>query len=190
MTSESAALAQPSQTPSAFVTTVAWIFIVLAGFTTLISVLQNVMINFAFPLNEMRSATADTGKGPPTPWFVKMMIENIRLFFFFFLVVCTLTLVSSIGLLKRKNWARVTFIAMMSLGIVWNLGGMMMPLFMMDSFSSMPSDAPSDFGNQFDIMTKVMIGVSVVIGITFSGLFAWIIKRLISPEIRREFKEG
>ncbi len=48
---------EPSpQTRSDFVTTLAWIFIALAGFAVFISLLQNIMLNFFFPLDKMTSA--------------------------------------------------------------------------------------------------------------------------------------
>jgi hypothetical protein len=38
-------------------------------------------------------------------------------------------------------------------------------------------------------MTKVMLVFTTVISVAFSILFGWIIKRLVSTEIRREFVE-
>jgi hypothetical protein len=42
---------------------------------------------------------------------------------------------------------------------------------------------------QFDAMFKVMVAVNVVITLAFTALYAWLVKRLVSPEIRREFHE-
>jgi HAMP domain-containing protein len=36
-------------------------------------------------------------------------------------------------------------------------------------------------------MWKIMTAFTVVIGLAFAGLFAWIIMRLVSQDIRREF---
>ena len=41
---------------SAFVTVLAWAFIVLSGLGTAISALQNVMVYFLFPLAQLRAA--------------------------------------------------------------------------------------------------------------------------------------
>jgi hypothetical protein len=47
----------PHRHGSTFVTVVAWIFIVIAGFTTVISVLQNIMLNMIFPIGEINMAS-------------------------------------------------------------------------------------------------------------------------------------
>jgi len=127
--------------------------------------------------------------GPPIPPFAKFMVEHGHLFFVAFLIISALTLASSIGLLKRMNWARLIFIAIMILGIVWNLGGMLIPFLLFPAVPPVPDHAPPGFGDQFEIMTKVMTGFGVVIALAFSALFGWIIKRLVSPEIRREFSK-
>lgn len=44
------------QKKSTFVNVLAWIFIALAGFSTLISILQNIMISAMFSIDEMNKA--------------------------------------------------------------------------------------------------------------------------------------
>ena len=175
-----AATATPRST---FVTAVAWVFIVLAGFATLIAILQNVMIALMFPPEAIGEAANDTN----APAFARFMFSHPQVFFGAFLAVSAIALVSAIGLLKRRNWARLIFICIMALGIVWNLGGLLWMYFMFPSMPQMPANAPSDFGDHFDVMWKVMMGFSVVIALAFAGLFGWIIKRLVSLEIKREF---
>jgi hypothetical protein len=175
--------AVPQQPRSSFVTALAWVFIALAGFTTLIAILQNVMIAVMFPADfggEVRG-TSDM------PAFFRIFFSYPRVFFGAFLVVSAATLISAIGLLRRKNWARLLFIAVMVLGILWNLGGFVLMLSMTSSMPAVPDSGPPGFRDGFDIMWKVMLAFSIVIGLAFLGLFGWIIKRLMSHEIRREF---
>src|SRR6476620_2610152 len=108
---------------STFVTVLAWIFIFLAGFATLVSILQNAMVNFMFPAGEMDAAFEQVGSSERLPGFVTFMLRNMRLVFVFFLLVCVASLASSIGLLLRRGWARIAFIAIMILGVAWNLAG-------------------------------------------------------------------
>ena len=172
---------------SGFVTGLAWTFIVLAGFATFISLLQNIMISLMFSVEEMRAAMREAGKSQPMPAFFGFVFENFRLFFGLFFAVCVLTLVSSIGLLKRKNWARLIFIGIMALGVLWNLAGAVIPFFMFSSFPPIPESAPGDFRDSFELMTKIMMGFMVVLAVVFAALFGWIVKRLLSDDIRREF---
>jgi hypothetical protein len=179
----------PSAAPprSTFVTALAWIFIVLAGFATLISVLQNIMVTVMFPVAEMQAAADQAKKTERMPWFAAFMIQNMRLFFFAFLMLSTATVVSAIGLLKRRNWARLLFVALMSFGILWNVAGVVLSFVFFSSMPPVPSTAPNGFADQFELMSKVMIGFNILLAAGFTVLFGWIIKRLTSNEIRHEF---
>ena len=169
---------------SSFVTALAWVFIVLGGFATLIATLQNIMLSIMMPGG--MPPIEPQGKGQDIPAFARFMFDNFRLFFAGFLVLSAVTLVSAIGLLKRMNWARLTFVGLMSFGILWNIAGVVLTFFM---FSSMPlpENAPADFREQHELISKIMTAFTLLMAIAFSALFAWIIKRLLSDDIRREF---
>ena len=168
---------------STFVTVLAWIFIVLAGFSTFISILQNIMITLMFPMEEMQAGLNGPEARENMPAFFYFMFSNIRLFFFGFLVVTSTTLIASIGLLMRKNWARMLFIGVMSLGIVWNIVGVVLQQFMMSSMLDMPN-VP---GPDFEIFIIVIRVFTFLMALGMSILFGWIIKRLLSPAIKQEF---
>ncbi|MCW5574877.1 MAG: hypothetical protein KIT13_02165 [Burkholderiales bacterium] len=171
---------------SGLITGLAWTFIVLAGFATLISLLQNILITLMFPAEEMRAAMREVQKSQPMPAFAEFVLENIRLFLGLFFVVCAVTLVSSIGLLMRKNWARLIFVGLMVLGVLWNLMGAALPFLMFSSFS-MLEGAPGDFQESFKVMATIMAVFAFLVAMVFSALFLWIAKRLLSDDVRREF---
>jgi hypothetical protein len=127
---------------SSFVTGLAWIFIVLAGLGTLISVLQNVAFNLMLSSKEILDAMRQARGAPGMPPFAFFMFDHIRLLAAVFLVVSTAMLVSAIGLLKRMNWARIVFVGWMMLGAAWNLAGPFIPCFMASSLTSMPHAVP------------------------------------------------
>jgi hypothetical protein len=169
---------------SSFVTVVAWIFIVLAGLTTFISLLQNVMIGFMLPLDDVHLRT---GMREMPPFFV-FLLNHVRWFFLGFLLVSATTLASAIGLLLRRNWARLVFIAILALGIVWNIGGIALQQMMLSSMQMpMPPNAPQDFADGFNVMSKVIVVFGALMAIGFSVLYGWIIRKLVSPAIRAEF---
>lgn len=174
---------------STFVTVLAWIFIVLSGFATMIAVLQNIMMALVFPMAQIQAETAKASEQGHMPWFASFMFGHIHWFFLFFLVVCACMLAASIGLLKRRNWARILFIALMALGIAWNVGGL---IFMFFAFSSFFADMPvppdqAAAARNFEVMWKVMFGFNLLMVAGFAWLFGWIIKRLTSGDVRREF---
>jgi hypothetical protein len=173
---------------SSFVTALAWVFIVLSGFATLIAVAQNVMINTMFPVDQMEAAMHSAKTQQDIPPIAKFMTSHFRLFFGAFLALSVVTLVSSISLLKRKNWARLIFISLMGLGIVWNIGGLFLQQAMFSTMPPPPTTAPPEFQNQFNSMAQTMMIFSAIMAIGFSVLFAWIIKRLASQKVREEFE--
>jgi hypothetical protein len=163
---------------STFVTVVAWIFIVGSGFTTLVSLMQNVMFHVMFKKEEFSQATQDM---PPTASF---MFENMQLIVMAFLLVCIVMLASSIGLLKRKNWARLVFIVLLSLGIAWSLGSILLQTLFLSSIPEVPQGPQFE---EFQTMRLIMQWFTAIIGIGVTVLFAWIIKKLISGPIKQEF---
>ena len=173
---------------STFVTVLAWIFIILAGFSTLISALQNVMLSYMIPMDQMNQVLSDPDAQEHIPIFARYVFSNFRVIFLGFFFMSAITLISAIGLLKRKNWARIIFVVIMSLGILWNVFG----LFMQHSmFNSMPAEIQSELGDSpFGAMMTIMKVFSYIMAIGFCALFAWIIKKLVSVRIKAEFRKS
>ena len=171
---------------STFVSVVAWIFIALSGFATLISMLQNIMVWTMFTRPEM--AEAMLAPPPGAPPFAAFLLAHFQWFFLAFLLVCATTLVSSIGLLKRMNRARMVFVGLMLLGIVWNMGGLVVQFGMFDEMRRQFADVPKAAGaSDMRAFMMAIEVVSVLFAIGFSVLFGWIAIRLLSREIRAEF---
>jgi hypothetical protein len=177
-----------STTPprSTFVTVLAWIFIVMSGMGTLVSLLQNVMIHLV-----LRDAALDQAlQAAPenVPAAMVFLAGHARLIFFGFLLGTLFTLASSIGLLRRCNWARWCFIGVMGLGIAWQLAGLAiqssMFATMREQFALGAQMGGPDLG--------AMIAVIAVIGAIFATgmivLHAWLILRLVSPRVAAEFR--
>jgi hypothetical protein len=77
------------------------------------------LISPKFRMDKILQTPELASKIPP---FHRFMLSHVQLFMPAMLVIFAVTLVSAIGLLKRKNWARIVFIALMSLGIAYSLG--------------------------------------------------------------------
>lgn len=169
---------------STFVSVLAWIFIILGGFVTLISLLQNIMIAVMFPVEEMNRTFNDPQFQEQTPFFFRLIFSNIRLFFFSFLIISGTTVVSAIGLLKRKNWARIIFILVMGLGIGWNVLSLVIHTSM---FSTMPDIPPEAVNGEFITMMTIMKVFMFILAMGLSYLCLWIIYKLTTPDIKAEF---
>lgn len=171
---------------STFVTVLAWIFIVLGGFATLIGAMQNVMIFLLFPQAEMNQALNADPAAQQLPAIARFMFSNFEFLFLGFFLVALLTFISAIGLLKRRNWARRVFIGILCMGIAWNVGGYILQQSMMTTFNP-PAEAPPDFAANFETMFAVMRVITGIVALAFTALFTWLIWRLMSPRIKAEF---
>lgn len=163
---------------STFVTVLAWIFIVGAGFVSLISIMQVIMVSTMFSGDEFSSMPEDA------PATAKFMSKYFQLFVYGFCALALFTFISSVALLKRKNWARVAFIVILSLGIIWQVGGLIMQFAM---FSDMPGPPTGEGFEDFERMSNIIRWFSFVIAIAISGLFLWVIKKLATQPVIGEF---
>ena len=168
---------------SGFITGLAWSFIVLAGFSVLIAILQYVMLSL-LPMDEIFTAMKAEQGVPPVLYFLFEHFRAIAAVIFIFSVVA---IVASVGLLMRRNWARLLFLAMMIVIIVSHLGGLLMPFYISTWLPSVPQDMPAEFGNFFDMMMKVSMVFGALVTLITIGFCAWVMKRLMSEEIRKEF---
>ncbi|GHU29054.1 hypothetical protein AGMMS50256_13000 [Betaproteobacteria bacterium] len=176
-----------AQQHSTFVTVVAWIFIVLSGFGTIIAFLQNIMVWTMFRNPEVGQAM----QAPPQvsmPSAITFMLNHFDLFVLAFLLIAVFTLTSSIGLLKRKNWARLSFVGIMVLGILWNLGGLVVQFSMFSSIQREFSIESMHDGQDMQIFFVGIAVVSVLFAVGSSVLFGWIAKRLTSSAVVAEFR--
>lgn len=171
---------------SRFVTVLAWIFIAFSGFGTFISVLQNIMIQTVFNNPELDKAFHSSP--PDVPPFALFMIGHMQLFFLAFLLFSVFMLVSSIGLLRRWNWARLCFIGLMVLTIVWQLVGLGIQFSMFSSIREQISSASAQGGPNMGAFVIAIGVVSILFALGFSVLFGWIVKKLMSAPIAAEFR--
>lgn len=170
---------------STFVTVVAWIFIALSGLGTVISILQNIMVQTVFRSPEISQAMQAPPPGASP--FAAFMAAHFQWFFFALLLVSAFMLASSIGLLKRRNWARLSFICLLSLAILWQVGGLALQFSTFSSMREQFSAAAVHGGPDMAPFFIAIAAVSVLFAVGFSVLFSWIIKRLLSPAVTAEF---
>jgi hypothetical protein len=179
---------------STFVTVVAWIFIALSSFGTIMSISQNIMIQIMLRGRDMSHAALALPPGAPP--FVALIFANIQWFFLAVLLIMVLALVSSIGLLRRLNWARLCFIGLMALAIAWQILGLVIQLAVFSSMKALFSNVTAQ-GNPnvtvqgtLDMTMFIVVAImSVLFALGLSTIFGWIIKKLLSAPITAEFRE-
>ena len=172
---------------STFVTVLAWIGIVFTGFGTFISAVEGIMFHFIFPKIPMDQILNENNSSVQLPAISKFMFTHYDLFFVSMFLLSLFALIASIALLKRKNWARIIYIVLLALGIVWNMVSLVFQS-MMKQQVPIPPDTPEAFRSQMQTMMTVMSVVSIVILVLLTVLYGWMLWKLRSPQIVREFK--
>lgn len=171
---------------STFVYDLAKIFIILAGLCVFVGIFQVSM----FPkmsLEVVRDAHREVGLWSPLSAFP---FDNLRPLVFANLVMMTAILIAAIGLLKRKNWARIAFIWIMALGILFCWGSLAFPFVFPSFFPPLPENTPADVQYRFDHTRNSMTAAWAVMAVGLTVLFGWIIKKLVSRDIKAEFGVG
>lgn len=169
---------------SLFVTTTAWIFIVLAALTSASALVQNAAVASLMP--GLHLAT----DRHPLPLFTGLLLGYLPWVVGTGLVMSLATLASAIGLLVRLDWARRSFIALLVVAIIANLLGLWLQHEVVQSVVNntlssvaIPPQAMGVFGG-FVTAARVMAVLMTLVGCSLLG---WIIRRLMSPTVRQEF---
>ncbi|HEU4665741.1 MAG TPA: hypothetical protein VFS55_17060 [Dokdonella sp.] len=171
-------------TRSTFVTVVAWIFIVLSGFGTFVCALQNIIVALLSSKPEFAEAMhAPVPAG--TPPFAAFVFGHLHLFLLAMLLVTALTLASAIGLLLRRNWARLTFVGLMALGMIWSIASVVLQWFMLAPMRE--QFGASHRAPDMSAFVVAISALSAAFAIGFACFYGWIAKRLLSREIAMEF---
>jgi hypothetical protein len=165
---------------SLFVTSVAWLFILLGVMASGWALLQNAMLVSLLPpasaVGLVPALPADSMLVSYMPWVVNTGF-----------VMSIATLVSAIGLLRRLNWARRSFIGLLAVAIVANLLGLWLQQEMMQTVvSSMLGNValPSHVFGGFVTAGRVM---AVVMTLGACALLAGMIRGLMTDRVRQEF---
>jgi hypothetical protein len=177
-------MTDPSHTPDQnnFVTTLAWVIIVLAGIATVMLTAQNLFMHFIFAPGELeRLMGAQQGMSGDAPVH-RFMAENFRLLMVIPLLFAALALIGAIGLLGRRPWGYGLIIVMMAVGVLWNGAAVVLHLMTIMGVGGLPGPVlrPGMFGGGFQMLVSALL----------IPVFVWIIVRLRAPEIRKEFGLG
>jgi hypothetical protein len=164
---------------STFVTLLAWVSILLTGLMTLVTLFQNLMF---WTLVRPEGWEPDPSALELQPRFVTWIAGHLEVWFAFGLVVSVLGLIASVGLLRRRSWARRLYLGLLVVGTALVLAGVVALLF---SFPAEVEDVEvSPLAGQ--LWNLALIGMTAATG----ALYVWLAWRLTRPAIRAEFERA
>lgn len=180
---------EPASPRSLFVTIVAGVFIALSGLALAAAVAQYRIFTMEPYRGTMDRALQDSTFASVAPPAWRFLVANYRTLALAGLAASTATLLASVGLLRRRNWARILFVGLLTLGIA----AMVASLFLRDAMipdltavmarDSTLHQARGDLAAAFRAMRTVFAGLALGI----AGAFGWLIARFVSPGVRAEF---
>lgn len=94
-------------------------------------------------------------------------------------------LVSSIALLKRKNWGRVSIVALLCLTLFSILGSSIASMFNSPEFIGPHTQTQA--ADEFDQLFTIFYFVNLALMFVVSGILGWIAYRLCTRTIRGQF---
>jgi hypothetical protein len=163
-----------------FVTVLAWVLIVYTGFGVVASLMQNAMVSLVIP-----ALSLEMSEGEPR---AHGFLTGIRVIAASILCLVSFLLFASWSLLKRRNWARKTFVVVFVLGIVWSGVALLGLAFGVGVFNLLPSPPGSpEFPPGALTGIRVMIAMSAIVVAGLGLLFFWLVRRLRAPDVRAEF---
>lgn len=172
---------------SGFISGLAWVFIVLGAFSTVVALFQSLLLAAVLPSERLQALLHRPDVREALPDYALWVFQHVQLLAGASLLFSVFMLVAAIALLKRRRWARWTFVVFMVLSAVTHFVGAWLILTV-----PMPVSVDVAPGGReaFEMMRgvfSVMRVVAAVLGVVFGIGFAWLARRLLSREVGREF---
>lgn len=169
---------------SRFVTSIAWVFIVLSGVAALSALVRHA------GLAALPEQIALAGAPLPQPLLTGWLLSGLPKVLAAGGVMSVAMLAAAIGLLLRLEWARRGFIVLLVLAIAANLLGLWLQQALMRSLvdatlqQAVLTPQVADVFGGFVVAARSM---AVLLTLGGCGLLGWIAWRLSQPPIRQEF---
>jgi len=167
---------------SEFVSIVAWVFIVLAAisFTSGGSaVVRALVATYDAPENE--SASVDYPMGSFLGWGLEVTPPRFQILYALWTLLSLLVLVTSVGLARRRHWARRAFIFWMGVGALLTALGTVNSIWALFAIGWIASP-----GGKF--VLYVLQVLDIIMGMGLVATFIWIVRRLREPNVVAEFQ--
>ncbi len=184
MTLPEVPLQQPRATP--FINVLAWVFILLSAGGVVMGLVQNLIVHFWPPLADLvrQQQTAPTGAGLFS--VQQLIVGNLPAIMLANLLISGLILVAAIGLLRRHNWARLLFIGLMLLGIIWAAVSYILVI-QADPLTAALEEVPREYQPAMAGARTPSLLAGGLFTLLFCTLLGWIAWRLSASDVAHQF---
>lgn len=161
---------------STFVTVVGWIFIIFSSLFLL-----EALMFMAMPVEKLAALMQPAQALKPGDTLYLSVMHG---FFLVFGAVSAWVLLSSIGLVLRKNWARISFIVILVINLIFCGIYLLLGAF---TIAFMPSTGLPGQPPELAGFAHGMMIFMVVCSVIFGALYGFILYKLNTKSIRQEF---
>lgn len=174
---------------NSFVTVLAWLSIAAGALGVVYGVIQLCTALF-MPQLQMQMLNPTGAPLPPLPPLMDWYYANNFWIALATVLTSTALLAVSRGVLRRREWARRAFIALLVLGTLWQLAWVWaMPQIVEGTLAVQMATLPGeDAAELVDGMVNMATVITALIVLVFLALHAWIAWKLCTPTVRAEFE--
>ncbi len=176
----------PPAPPSTFVTVMAYLSLALGAMGVASGGLQAVMLASVAPGELMHQQFAASGITLPPA--LLQVFDHLGLLNLLSLLFSAAFTAASWGLLKRREWGRLGFIACLVLGAVLGLATLWWMMQLMAWINTAVSADLAATDPVFAGMQSAMKFMLAISALLVAALHAWIIWKLCTPAVRAEFR--
>jgi hypothetical protein len=150
----------------------------ISGFSSVVGLFNVGLIVFAMNPDRFVHPAYDSG-------ITLFMSQHLRAFALAHFVVSMIGLLAAVALLKRRRWGLQTWCVLLALGIVWAVVATAITLLFPGPYPA--ADARFGDSGVFPVLWRIFVPFNGLVGVL---LFAWLLKRLLSPEVQAVFTQN
>ncbi len=170
------------------VTLLAWATIIPAACGVIASLAQNLLFTVFMSPDQLEQLFSMLPPGMEA--LPRVSYDTLRIGLLAVLAVSVIFFATGVGLLRRRNWARVVFVAAVAVGTLYSV----VTCFFLDTTADLSELLPPAAlnGSQVDLapIMAMMRTATTVLTVVFTALNLWLIWWLLSPAIREEFRRS
>jgi hypothetical protein len=178
------------QPRSDVVDSLAWSFLIFGVACALLNLVQWIWIQLTISSADMAMVVREMRSARTLPSWLLWMLEHVHVWLAALFAASTLTALAAWALLKRYEWARLTWVVMLWLGAAANLAGAVLPFLPSTEPGLIESLKPLLQPEWAAWLSASSTGSAWTIAgcaVAFAVLFGWSAWCLGSPAIRAEF---
>lgn len=173
---------------SAFVTSVGVCFLILGIASVLLTGIQFLLVALFVDQEALRAGMQSQHNLESLPDSVRFLFSNLKLISALLLGGSLLLTAASIGLLKRREWARWLFVLFMALGVVGHLAPLFSGPVLLTSLMDLLAGSPEAVRAGARNVVQWGWYLFAILSVLLAALFGWIGWKLTRPEIKAEFR--